>query len=78
MTYVRPVIVTHTSGRSVRLSVAPNGSTWTSADVVALVAAAAIEPRVTPRAVWIRIGELPDVHAIAQARGVTVVRRKAP
>lgn len=59
-----------------RLTVAPNGSGRTATDVAALATAAALIPRVSPRAVWIRTSELPDFEALCSVRNVTVVRRR--
>jgi hypothetical protein len=73
----RRVIVADLRGSTVALQPVPNGSGLSNADIRAWCTAAAIEPRTTVHATFIRLRELPDLEAYLSMRDVVVVRRLA-
>jgi len=77
MTRRRAVVLAGIRGRVVRLVPVDNGSGTVLADVVALAHAAALEPRVANGAALLPLRLLPDFEAMAETRGVVVVRRTA-
>jgi hypothetical protein len=76
-TSARPVIIAAPRGKSVRLTLAPNGTTWTLRELAALCVAAGVIPKATPRGLWVTEAEFADVCAAAQYRSVTLRMAKA-
>jgi hypothetical protein len=73
------VILAHSvTPGTVRLTVAPNGYAASPSDIAALATAAALLPQSTPRGVWIKGSELPDLEAMCETRGVVVQRTGRP
>jgi hypothetical protein len=77
MTTPRPVIIAAPRGKSVRLTLAPNGTTWTLRELAALCVSAGVVPKATPRGLWVTEAEFGDVSAMAQHRSVTLRMAKA-
>lgn len=77
MTRRRAVVLAGIRGRVVRLVPVDNGSGTVLADVVALARAAALDPRVANGGALLPLRSLPDFEAMAETRGVVVVRRTA-
>ena len=76
MTRPRQVMLATIRGRVVSLSPVDNGA-MTVADVRALVALATGEGRNTARGSIVGLSRLADVEALAEHRGVVVVRRSS-
>jgi hypothetical protein len=68
------VIFATVRGRTVGLKSGDNGSAFTLADVRRLAVDAGLDPQGTERSCYIGLSALPDLEAIAEHRGIVVVR----
>jgi len=77
-TRTRQVVLATITGPLVSLSPVDNGSGLSPYDVRDLARRAGADPKSTTRTTFIRLGELADLEAYAELRGVVVVRRRPP